>query len=75
MSYSAASRRVSSMSGAAFGASGIPGRSAGTARARMKSSKPGGSVTSRNRAWSQLTAKVCGMSRGPYTAGGAATIG
>ena len=34
-----------------------------------------GSVTSRNRAWSQLTATVCGMSRGLYTAAGAATIG
>jgi hypothetical protein len=26
-------------------------------------------------AWSELTAKACGTSRGPYTAGGAATIG
>jgi hypothetical protein len=38
---------------------------AGSLAARMNLSKPAGSVTSRKRASSELTSKVCGMSRGP----------
>src|SRR2546430_8042965 len=38
---------------------------AGSESARMKRSKPAGSVTSRKRAWDDVTVKVWGMPRGP----------
>lgn len=40
---------------------------AGWESSRMKLSKPPGSVTRRNRASSESTVNVCGMSRGPNT--------
>jgi hypothetical protein len=40
---------------------------AGSDMARTKSAKGAGSVTIRKRASVEVTGKVCGMSRGPYT--------
>jgi len=65
MPYSAARVIMRSGSGGRLVAGGRVSVCAGSESARMKFSKPAGSVTRRKRAVGEATAKVWGMSRGP----------
>src|SRR5207253_5010823 len=67
MPYSAAVAANRSRLGGSVAGGGIVRLGAGSDRVRMKASKPAGSVTSRKRASDEVTVKVWGMSRGPYT--------
>ena len=63
--YLAAVAIISSGAGGCRDGGGRVRVAAGSERVRMKPSKPAGSVTRRNRAWSEVMLKVWGTSRGP----------
>jgi hypothetical protein len=65
MPYSVAMAVIRSGSGGGVVAGGRVRLCAGSERARMKPSKPAGSVTSRKRASGEVTVKVWGIPRGP----------
>jgi len=67
MPYRAAVLTISCMSGGPSGGGGGVGVKAGWESSRRKFSNPPGSVTKRNRASSELTKNVWGISRGPKT--------
>ena len=64
---SAAAALIRSGLGSATLAGGIVSAAAGSPSVRMNFSNPAGSVTTRLRASGDVTVKVWGMSRGPYT--------